>query len=393
MTTTGKKKKLTPTTFKNKKNFYSSRFRCGFLGLLHMDIVQERLEREYGLDLIRTAPSVAYRVKLRRTGSKDEEKRMEQLAKKKKGGEGGGDENDDPLLISVDNPASIPVSLFLLLILRVFLASNERESEKEGEQKQTHAFFFSLSKKLLLKDVRDHIQEPYVRAEIICPASAVGSLMEAATARRGELVDMRFLGGGGAKGGGGGDDESDSSPPTPTTNTDLTARASLSYDLPLAEVVADFFDEVKSRSRGYASVEYHVTGWRRSDLVRLDVKINGEAAEALTTVVHRDAAYAAGRSLCRKLKELIPRQQFRVPIQAAVNGSRVIASESLPALRKDVLAKCYGGDVSRKKKLLKKQAEGKKRMKSIGRVEVPQAAFLAVLSQRSGGGGSGGGGE
>ena len=221
--------------------------------------------------------------------------------------------------------------------------------------------------------------------------------MEAATARRGELVDMRFLGGGGAGGGSGASgDESDpgsSLPPPTTTTTDLTARASLSYDLPLAEVVADFFDEVKSRSRGYASVEYHVTGWRRSDLVRLDVRINGETAEALASVVHRDAAFAAGRSLCRRLKELIPRQQFKVPIQAAINGSRVIASESLPALRKDVLAKCYGGDVSRKKKLLKKQAEGKKRMKSIGRVEVPQAAFMAVLSQRTGSGGGSGGGD
>ena len=323
-------------------------FRCGFLGLLHMDIVQERLEREYGLNLIRTAPSVAYRVKLRKTGSKEEEK-----AAKKTDGGGGGEEVEDPFLISVDNPASIP-------------------------------------------DVRDHIQEPYVRAEIICPASSVGSLMEAATARRGELVDMRFLGGGG----GGGkekddvenDESSSSSPSSPTNN--LHARASLSYDLPLAEVVADFFDEVKSRSKGYASVEYHVTGWRKSDLVRLDVKINGETAEALSTVVHRDSAFSVGRPLCRKLKELIPRQQFKIPIQAAVNGSRVIASELIPALRKDVLAKCYGGDVSRKKKLLKKQAEGKKRMKSIGKVEVPQAAFMAVLSQRgSGGSGGGGGGE
>ena len=222
--------------------------------------------------------------------------------------------------------------------------------------------------------------------------------MEAATARRGELVDMRFLGGGGG-GGRNGDGKSEGGPgasssPPPPASSSLAARASLSYDLPLATVIGDFFDEVKSRSKGYASVEYHVTGWRRSDLVRLDVRINGEAAEALSTVVHRDAAFAVGRSLCRRLKELIPRQQFKVPIQAAINGSRVIASESIPALRKDVLAKCYGGDVSRKKKLLKKQAEGKKRMKSIGRVEVPQAAFMAVLSQRTSGGSGGcGGGE
>ena len=299
-----------------------------------------------------------------------------------------------------------------------------REEERKTEKKKlTPSFFCSPhsprppldshhhTTKNFRKDVRDHIQEPYVRAEIICPASAVGSLMEAATARRGELVDMRFLGGGGGRGGGGGGgggggignstsdaahSESDPPPPRPpppTSPNDLHSRASLSYDLPLAEVVADFFDEVKSRSRGYASMEYSVTGYRRSDLVRLDVRINGERAEALSTVVHRDSAYAAGRSLCRRLKDLIPRQQFKVPIQAAINGSRVIASESIPALRKDVLAKCYGGDVSRKKKLLKKQAEGKKRMKSIGRVEVPQAAFMAVLSQRTGSGGGGGGGD
>ena len=214
-------------------------------------------------------------------------------------------------------------------------------------------------------------------------------------------MDMRFLGGGGRGNGNGDRAESDpgcssstssAPPPLPTSSSNPnSARASLSYDLPLAEVVADFFDEVKSRSKGYASMEYHVTGYRKSDLVRLDVRINGELAEALATVVHRDSAHAVGKSLCRKLKELIPRQQFKVPIQAAI-GSRVVASEGIQAVRKDVLAKCYGGDVSRKKKLLKKQAEGKKRMKSIGRVEVPQAAFMAVLSQRTSGGSGGGSG-
>ena len=254
--------------------------------------------------------------------------------------------------------------------------------------------------------------------EIITPKDYVGPLMELAQNRRGEFIDMRFL---------------------------TEARTTLLYDVPLAEVVTDFFDELKSRSRGYASMEYSVTGYRKSDLVRLDVKINGEVAEPLAAIVHRDNAYRigeffflaefffsfffrefiflcapfgrrgkkkqhlspfffpfnsskplspllSGRALCKRLKELIPRQQFKIPIQAAI-GSRIIASESISALRKDVLAKCYGGDVSRKKKLLKKQAEGKKRMKSIGRVEVPQAAFMAVLSQRtSGSGGSGGSG-
>ena len=259
-------------------------FRVGFLGLLHMEIVQERLEREYNLDLITTAPTVAYKVTV------------------------NGKTTD------VECPGAVP-------------------------------------------DVRDGIQEPYVRMEIITPKDYVGSLMELAQTRRGEYVDMKFL---------------------------TEARTTLVYDIPLAEVVTDFFDGLKSRSQGYASMEYSVTGYRKSDLVRLDFKINGELAEPLATIVHRDAAYGVGRALVKKLKELIPRQQFRIPIQAAI-GSRVIASEALSALAKDTLAKCYGGDVSRKKKLLKKQKEGKKRMKALGKVNVPQEAFMAVLNVSRGG--------
>ncbi|BDA42753.1 Elongation factor 4 [Coccomyxa sp. Obi] len=255
-------------------------FRCGFLGLLHMEIVQERLEREYDLDLITTAPTVVYKCEL----------------------PGGGEMN-------VDNPCNLP-------------------------------------------DKHDNLQEPYCRMEIITPKDYVGPIMELAQQRRGEFVDMTYL-----------------------TET----RTTLVYNLPLAEVVTDFFDEMKSRSRGYASMEYHMTGYRKNALVRLDIKINNETADPLASIVHKDNAYRVGRALVKRLKDLIPRQQFKIPIQAAI-GTRVIASESISALRKDVLAKCYGGDVSRKKKLLKKQAAGKKRMKTMGRVDVPQEAFMAVLS-------------
>jgi GTP-binding protein LepA len=257
-------------------------FRCGFLGLLHMEIVQERLEREYDLDLITTAPTVVF-----------------------KAIDTAGNEH------IVDCPSKLPPGNKL-----------------------------------------DSISEPYVRLEIITPKDYVGAIMELAQQRRGEYVDMQYL-----------------------TET----RTTLVYNMPLAEVVTDFFDALKSRSRGYASMEYSLTGYRENDLVLLDVKINAETVEPLAAIVHRDNAYYVGKALVKKLKELIPRQQFRVPIQAAI-GSRVVASESIPALRKDVLAKCYGGDISRKKKLLKKQAAGKKRMKSLGRVDVPQEAFMAVLS-------------
>lgn len=261
-------------------------FRCGFLGLLHMEIVQERLEREYDLDLIITAPSVVYRVTL-----------------------------NNGEVINIDNPSTLP-------------APNDRQK----------------------------IEEPYVQVDMITPETYVGALMELCQNRRGVFKDMKYL---------------------------TQGRTTLIYELPLAEVVTDFFDQLKSRSRGYASMEYHMLGYRENPLVRLDILINNDPVDALVMIVHKDKAYNVGRSLTEKLKELIPRHQFKVPIQAAI-GSRVIASEHIPALRKDVLAKCYGGDISRKKKLLAKQAKGKKRMKSIGTVDVPQSAFMAVLRLEQG---------
>jgi GTP-binding protein LepA len=256
-------------------------FRCGFLGLLHMEIVQERLEREYNLDLITTAPSVIYKV-IKNNGE----------------------------IVFIDNPSNLP----------------------DPQQ-------------------REKIEEPYVQVDMITPEAYVGALMELSQSRRGVFKDMKYL---------------------------TQGRTTLMYELPLAEVVTDFFDHMKSRSRGYASMEYHLIGYRENPLVKLDVLINGDPVDPLATIVHRDKAYFVGKALVEKLKELIPRHQFKIPIQASI-GSRVVASEHIPALRKDVLAKCYGGDISRKKKLLQKQAKGKKRLKAIGTVDVPQEAFMAVL--------------
>lgn len=256
-------------------------FRVGFLGLLHLEIVTERLEREFGLDLIATAPSVVYEVTL-----------------------------DSGQEITVTNPSEFPTGKI---------------------------------KKVL---------EPMVRATILSPKDYVGVIMELCQSRRGSMVDMQYLG---------------------------EDRVQLRYDLPLAEIVFDFFDSLKSKTQGYGSLDYEETGLTEGDLVKVDILLQGEQVDAFSAIVHKDKAYAYGVMMTTKLRELIPRQQFEVPIQAAI-GARIIARESIRAMRKDVLAKCYGGDISRKRKLLEKQKEGKKRMKMVGRVEVPQEAFIAALS-------------
>ncbi|OBR63116.1 elongation factor 4 [Paenibacillus oryzae] len=256
-------------------------FRCGFLGLLHMEIIQERIEREFNIPLITTAPSVIYKVTLT---------------------------NGETM--NIDNPSNYPESGKL-----------------------------------------DFVEEPYVKASIIVPNDFVGAIMELCQGKRGEFVNMEYLD---------------------------TNRVTLTYDMPLSEIVYDFFDQLKSSTKGYASFDYELSGYRKSSLVKMDIMLNGEQVDALSVIVHRDRAYQRGRAICSKMKELIPRQMFEVPVQASI-GTKVIARETVKAMRKNVLAKCYGGDISRKRKLLEKQKEGKKRMKQVGSVEVPQEAFMAVL--------------
>ncbi|MDQ8615661.1 translation elongation factor 4 [Enterococcus sp. FR165] len=256
-------------------------FRCGFLGLLHMDVVQERLEREFNLELITTAPSVIYHVN-----------------------------KTDGTTATVDNPADFP-------------------------------------EPVTIQDV----EEPFVKAQIMVPNDFVGAVMELSQRKRGEFITMDYL-----------DDY----------------RVNVVYNIPLSEIVFDFFDKLKSSTKGYASLDYEMSGYQKSKLVKMDILLNGEKVDALSFIVHRDFAYERGKAIVEKLKKLIPRQQFEVPIQAAI-GQKIVARSDIKALRKNVLAKCYGGDVSRKRKLLEKQKEGKKRMKQIGSVEVPQEAFMAVL--------------
>ena len=256
-------------------------FRCGFLGLLHMDVIQERLEREYNLTLITTAPSVNYKVY-------------------KTNGE----------MLEVDNPAKLPLPTEI-----------------------------------------DYIEEPYVKATTIVPKDFVGTIMELSQDKRGEYQSMEYL------------DET---------------RVSVVYHLPLSEIIYDYFDKLKSATKGYASLDYELIGYKQSPMVKMDILLNGDPVDALSIIVHKDRAATRGRALAEKLKELIPRQMFEIPIQAAV-GTKIVARETVKAWRKDVLAKCYGGDISRKRKLLEKQKAGKKRMKSVGSVEIPQEAFMAIL--------------
>lgn len=256
-------------------------FRCGFLGLLHMEIIQERVEREFNLDIITTAPSVIYKVM-----------------------------KTDGEFLELTNPANLPIATEI-----------------------------------------DFMEEPVVKASIITPTEYVGPVMELCQSRRGIYKDMQYI---------------------------ESTRAVLNYDIPLNEIIYDFFDALKSRTRGYASLDYELKGYMRTKLVKLDLLLNGDIVDALSMIVPEERAYAKGRGIAEKLKEIIPRQQFEVPIQAAV-GAKIIARETVKALRKDVLAKCYGGDITRKKKLLEKQKEGKKRMRQVGSVEVPQEAFMSIL--------------
>jgi GTP-binding protein LepA len=258
-------------------------FRCGFLGMLHMEIIQERLEREFDMTVITTVPNVSYRAYLTRDPDKQ---------------------------LIVNNPSDLPEATLL-----------------------------------------DHVEEPYIKAQIITKAEYTGAVMSLCIEKRGEIRNQVYL---------------------------TTDRVELTFDMPLAEIVFDFYDRLKTVSKGYASFDYHPLGYRTSSLVKLDIMLNGDQVDALSALIHKDKAYDLGRKICIKLRELLPRQQFDIAIQAAI-GAKIQARETVKALRKDVTAKCYGGDISRKRKLLEKQKKGKKRMRQIGNVEVPQQAFLAVL--------------
>jgi GTP-binding protein LepA len=257
-------------------------FRTGFLGLLHMEIIQERISREFGIELIATAPSVIYKVYL-----------------------------TDGSMITIDNPSMLPAP-----------------------------------------QVVDHIEEPYVKATVMSPKDYVGAVMDICQKKRGIFGDMKYVD---------------------------ANRVTITYELPLSEIVYDFFDKLKSSTKGYASFDYEMSGYKVSKLQKMDILLNGEVVDALSTIVHRDFAYQRGKNICERMVDLIPRQMFEIPVQASL-GNKIIARTTIKAMRKDVLAKCYGGDISRKKKLLQKQKEGKKKMKSIGRVDVPQEAFMAILS-------------
>ena len=256
-------------------------FRCGFLGLLHMEIVQERLDREFNMDVIATVPNVSYKV----------------MTTKRE-------------MIEVHNPSGMPSP-----------------------------------------NVIDHVEEPFIRAQIISKADYIGPIMKLCLDKRGTLLNQVYI---------------------------AANRVELTFDLPLGEIVFDFYDKLKSISKGYASLDYHISNYKPAQLVKLDILLNGESVDALSSLTHVNNAYGFGRRICEKLKELIPRQQFDIAIQAAI-GSKIIARETIKAVRKDVTAKCYGGDITRKRKLLEKQKQGKKRMRQVGNVEVPQSAFLAVL--------------
>ena len=258
-------------------------FRCGFLGLLHMEIVQERIEREFNIDLITTAPSVIYKIHM-----------------------------TDGTVLNVDNPSNMP-----------------------DPQKI------------------ESVDEPYVKASMMVPNDYVGAVMELSQQKRGNFINMQYL-----------DDK----------------RVSVVYEIPLAEIVYDFFDQLKSNTRGYASFDYELIGYKESKLVKMDILLNSEQVDALSFIVHNDFAYERGKEIVDKLRELIPRQQFEVPVQAAI-GQKIVARSTIKSMGKNVLAKCYGGDISRKRKLLEKQKEGKKRMKQVGSVEIPQEAFMAVLKR------------